>query len=396
MNLVFFWHHQGAMNYPFSIKQLLFDIGLFSTKVNKKFVPQSLVRFVPLGSEILVYRRIPAHWKTTQSQSHSTRGKSMPPNLSADAFEEAFVTPLVVATGTILWLGIVTVGNFLVIGTIFGVYNDQYRTLVRLLYSRFLMIDLLNNNFALTSVVIRIYWGPFPEQVCYVLSLWHGLKQFGNVLFAIEAVGMRLLYCMVWKNMGMVNDDFMVTFLSLLNVYFTFLHLGAELVLNEGHTTRYFLCLGVASEKREERISALKDVAGFFLLCLLILTHVMARMKAKKMRGSKISPHFFQGYTSNRLLVTDSITTTEVSIIILIVGGVPEIIFKNCHLDLRWNSPCMSFVMILALFLLPFIGAVVIPMLFICKEKSFKSGFKTFLRVVSRYCPVFDIVIQKI
>lgn len=304
-----------------------------------------------------------------------------PSNTSEDAFHEAFSRFSNLGATTFFWLSIIFIGNFLVIGNIVGTRNDQFRTVVRLLYSRFLMVDCLNNNFALTFMAIRIYWGPFSEYPCYIFSVWHELKQFGNVLFALEAVVLRLLYSVVWRNMGIINDDFMVTFFTVLNLYIAFVILGAILMLEEGYTPRYFVCLGQFSEKRPDIIPQIRRGIIVLLFFLMLIAHGIARVRDVNNTSTESKRNF----VSNRFRMPDPLSVAEFAAVILILGAIPEALLRRWDTNHIWNSPNLSFTLILALFLLPFIGCVVIPLLLLIHDKYLNNGLRSILRAIQPY-----------
>ena len=131
------------------------------------------------------------------------------------------------------WIFIQTLGNWLTIMMI-KIKNDlPKRTLFDHVFNILCQANLMNNLITVNISILRHFSGPHGYFICTIQLLASNICEVYCLLCLMEHCGIRLLYVTIWKNIGMMNDDFVCSFLNIFNVFFALLFETIKYAVND-------------------------------------------------------------------------------------------------------------------------------------------------------------------
>ena len=92
--------------------------------------------------------------------------------------------------------------------------------------------------------VIRIFSGPMSETLCWLTIFFKNFGGFGGQFGFVVCIILRYLYVIVYKSVGVFNDDFFGWFLHLLSILFSFVAAFIKLYVPGKMGLNYYMCTG--------------------------------------------------------------------------------------------------------------------------------------------------------
>ena len=126
---------------------------------------------------------------------------------------------------------------------------------------------------------LRALSGPLPFWICSLDSVLTLVTSFAFLLIMDLFMILRLLYATVWRNVGMLNDNFFSFFFRVLIAFYSFLFIGVLKLFDAHRTLEHSICTG----KRFVRPQVLGTdiILGFLITSLAIWIGVTVKLLRK-------------------------------------------------------------------------------------------------------------------
>ena len=92
--------------------------------------------------------------------------------------------------------------------------------------------------------VIRIFSGPMPEMLCWLIIFLMNFGVFGGQFGFVICITLRYLYVIVYKSVGVFHDDIFGWFLHLLSLVFCFVAAFIKVYVPGKMGLNYYICTG--------------------------------------------------------------------------------------------------------------------------------------------------------
>lgn len=262
-------------------------------------------------------------------------------------------------------------GNFLLLALITAIRDNHSRTLVQEILSKICHVQLAFNVVPLNVNLARFLFGPLPGIFCDIQGLTKTIHALTSLLLAHHNFIARLLYALVWRNVGRTNDSFISMWI---NVWCSFTALKITLYcvyLNDHHGFHYRVCLGITSEELEEGdkpvFGMIKTIVAMFVVYMLLF-NICSGVYLFRFGQSKAfgRPLYF-------LKPTYFVTT------VAIFSFFPEIVFmavpRTQNLDIFGNQVLY----LLCYILPPLVISIVMPATYVVLHTNLRQGIMGYL-----------------
>lgn len=136
-----------------------------------------------------------------------------------------FKHPFNFAFYSLSWILLQLPGNCLLVTMIRTLRNNQYATLPNKLTCFYYETVIILSNLIIVNIdFLRAIFGPLPTYLCLVNNLCMRSAALITSFTIIEVSVLKLLYVTVWKNMGVLNDDFFECFFKVANISLAIYH----------------------------------------------------------------------------------------------------------------------------------------------------------------------------
>ena len=111
--------------------------------------------------------------------------------------------------------------------------------------------------------VIRIFSGPMSETICWLTIFFKNFGVFGGQFGFVVCITLRYLYVIVYKSVGVFDDDFFGWFLHLLSIVFSFVAAFIKVYVPGKMGLNYYMCTGEDPEpysNQRSKVSKLQNV----------------------------------------------------------------------------------------------------------------------------------------
>ena len=178
---------------------------------------------------------------------------SLSPDAHTDFYEPIFADPVNRALFFIPSLVTQTLGNFMLLSLVRLIQENQFANIQEHLHVTLCQLVAVVNIILHNTIFPRYLLGPFPEWVCAGLNIGVFGFLICTLLILNEIHLFRLLFASVWKNVGMLDDAFVMFFLKIANIFFSLAYCLVLYTTNSMPTrAHYLLCLGVSNEAYEK------------------------------------------------------------------------------------------------------------------------------------------------
>ena len=171
-----------------------------------------------------------------------------------------------------------TLGNFVLHILRKFVSENQYSSLNDWMESLFFLISMVANIHVLAmGMIYQLSYPHTSHFTCASLTIFLRLLYVMGVIISLQSTIIRLLYLTKWKNVGAINDEFFMRFLSITMTVLSILYM-INLSFFGGYEAypNYIICSGVSKSYSMET-DFMQYVTGLTFLAVSITVYVLAR-----------------------------------------------------------------------------------------------------------------------
>ena len=142
-------------------------------------------------------------------------------NISEDYYHDIYYSETNIVLSICGWLMTEIFGNALLFLMIEIEPDLQFRTILNGIYSSIMKILLMYNLFVVNIDFLRMLLGPLPMEVCLLLTTLRSNFTFQLQFLFAETFCFRMLFLIVWENIGYFNEDLLGKFINIFNFFIT-------------------------------------------------------------------------------------------------------------------------------------------------------------------------------
>ena len=140
------------------------------------------------------------------------------------------------------------------------IQDKRFRTVLTYGENIFYLYACLYLSVPFTLGVIRIFSGPLPESMCWLMIFFKNFAVFGAQFGLVVCIVVRYLYVIVYKSVGVFHDDIFGLFLHMLSFVFAFVAAFTNNYVPGKMGLNYYICAG----QDPEAYSSLNKKVQFF------------------------------------------------------------------------------------------------------------------------------------